>query len=425
MNDDKSTAQRDTLKRITHKTLEAAKPAAKAYPIAIGNGLKLQVFPNGSKLWLYRYRFNNKANIYSIGSFPDVSLSEAKDKHKEARDLLANGTDPNRQKKAKKQASKFKQENTFEAMVNEWAIKKPAKTASTARGNKRLLAYAIKAFGNMPISEITAPMVLQVCDAKRDAGTIETANRIKIKCGQIFRYAIATGRLTVDPTAGLRGSREAPQSTPHKAVIKPVEIGALLRSLDTYQDRGQLNTVCALSLAPLVFVRPGELRGARWADINFDAAEWRYTPPKTRNKTAVDLIVPLSRQAIAILRKLEAINGRTEFVFNAPGNSEGFLSSGAVSGALKRLGYQGVMTGHGFRAMARTVAREELNFPASLLEMQLGHAIKDPNGRAYDRTSFLPERREMMQAWADYLDVLRIGAEVVPITRKALPPRIA
>lgn len=419
MDDDKSVAKRDIPKRVTHKTLEAAKPAAKAYPIALGNGLKLQVYPNGSKLWLYRYRFNNKANIFSIGSFPDVTLAVAKDKHKEARDLLASGIDPNRQKKVKKQAGKFKQENTFEAMVSEWTIKKPAKTASTARGNKRLLLYAIKAFGNLPISEITPPMVLHVCDVKRDAGHIETANRIKIKCGQIFRYAIATGRLTVDPTAGLRGSREAPQSTPHNAVIKPAEIGALLRSLDTYQDRGQINTVCALSLAPLVFVRPGELRGARWADISFESAEWRYTPPKTRNKTAVDLIVPLSRQSIDILRKLQAISGRFEFVFNAPGNAEGFLSSGAVSSALKRLGYKGIMTGHGFRAMARTVAREELKFPASLLEMQLGHAIKDPNGRAYDRTSFLPERHQMMQAWADYLDALRTGADVVSISRTA------
>lgn len=419
MDDETGTVKRDNPKRITHKTLEAAKPASKPYPIALGGGLKLQVFPNGSKLWLYRYRFNDKSNTYSIGAFPEVSLATAKEKHQEARNLRKMGIDPNRQKKAEKQARKLKQINTFSAIADEWAVKMPAKSVSTAKGNKRLLAYAIKAFGNLPITDITPPMVLQVCDAARDAGKLETANRIKVKCGQVFRYAIGTGRLTLDPTAGLRGLRDAPKSTPHNAVIKPAEIGALLRALETYRERGQLNTVCALLLAPLVFVRPGELRAARWADIDFDSAEWRYTPPKTRNQTAVELIVPLSRQAIDIFRQLQAVNGRSEFVFHSPGNKEGFMSEAGVSSALNRLGYKGIMTGHGFRAMARTVAREELKFPASLLEMQLGHAIKDPNGRAYDRTSFLPERREMMQAWADYLDVLRASADVVSFKKTA------
>jgi integrase len=278
--------------------------------------------------------------------------------------------------------------------------------------------------GNRPMGEIEAPELLDVLRRIEGRGAVETAHRVRTICSQVFRYAIATGRAKRDPAADLRGALRAVISKSHAAIVAPAQFADLLRSIDGYQ--GSFVVSCALRLAPLVFVRPGELRHAEWSEIDLDAGEWNIPyakmkatrPEKAKRKNDLHL-VPLSRQAVDILRELRPLTGGGRYVFPSVRPGDRPISENTVNAALRRLGYtKEEVTGHGFRATARTILDEVLQVRPDLTEHQLAHAVKDPNGRAYNRTSFLPERRQMMQLWSDYLDGLKAGAKVIPITGK-------
>jgi len=268
--------------------------------------------------------------------------------------------------------------------------------------------------GDAPIADIRAPVILAALRRVQNTGALETAHRARSLAARMFRYAIATGRAERNPAADLIGALPAAIPEHFASITEPAAVGALLRAVHGYN--GGPVAAAALKLAPLVFVRPGELRTARWADIDLDAAEWRYTA----NKTNTPHVVPLATQAAAILRDLYPLTARSEYVFPGNRSQRRPMSENTVNAALRALGYgSDTMTGHGFRAMARTILDEHLGFRPDFIEHQLAHAVKDPNGRAYNRTAHLPERRKMMQAWADYLDGLRTGANVTPIKRKA------
>lgn len=395
-------------KPLTHtRQAETAKPEAKPYTLNAGDGLFLKVMPNGTRKWMWRYFYLKKAKTLSMGIFPSVGLAEAKTARDNARKILAQGEDPSQQRKDEKATTLLSQENTFRVVAEEWLARQTDKAEATRTKSQWLLSFPIADFGNRPVKSITPIMVLDTCRKFERQGKHETAKRIKVKCSQVFRYAVATGRIESDPTRDLNGALKPPQTTHRAAITDPREIGQLLRDIDQYSGYPQVKA--ALQLAPLVFVRPGELRSARWADIDLDAAEWRFTPPKTRNQTQVDLIVPLARQAVAILRNLLPITGKHAYVFHSYGKTR-HLSESAVLNALRRLGYSGdVMTGHGFRAMAKTVMRERLKIPEEYIELQLGHRVKGLNGQAYDRAKYLEDRKHMMQQWADYLDNLKAG----------------
>lgn len=406
-------------KPLTHtRQAETAKPEAKPYHLNAGEGLFLEVSPGGAKRWRFRYTHGGKRKLLSMGIFPATSLQDARDKRDQARKLLAHGIDPSEKRKGDKEAEKLAKSNSFAAIALEWLDRQTDKAEITRAKGRWLLQFAIDAFGRRPVNEITPAMVLSACRQVESEGKHETAHRIKAKCGQVFRYAVATGRAERDPTADLRGVLKPPQVIHRAALTDPKRVAQLLRDIDAYS--GHFTTVCALRLAPLVFIRPGELRAARWADIDLDAALWCFTPPKTRNQTQLEHVIPLATQAVTILRELHAVTGNQTYVFRSSGK-EGHLSEAAVLSALRRMGYsKDEMSGHGFRAMARTILDEVLGFRIELIEQQLAHKVADMHGRAYNRTRHLPERTRMMQAWADYLDALKAGAEVVPFRKPAM-----
>lgn len=393
-------------KSLTHtRQAEAAKPEAKPYSLKAGDGLFLKVMPNGTKKWVWRYFFMKKAKMLSMGLFPAVGLADAKTARDAARRILAGGEDPSQQRKDKKAEATLAHENSFKAIATEWLARQTDKAEATRTKSEWLLSFAIADFGDRPINSVTPVMVLNTCRKFEIQDKLETVKRIKVKCSQVFRYAVSSGLVESDPTRDLGGALKPPQVKHRAAIIDPAKVGKLLLDIDAYGGTPEVRA--ALQLSPLVFVRPGELRSARWADIDLEAAEWRYTPPKTRNQTGVDLIVPLARQAVEILQTLKPATGKREHVFYSYGK-EGHLSEGAVLSALRRMGYDaGTMTGHGFRAMAKTIMLEVLKQPDQYIELQLGHRTQDPNGGAYNRTKFLDDRREMMQVWADYLDELK------------------
>lgn len=392
-----------------------AKPKEKPYKLADGRGLYLLVNPNGGKLWRMNYRFDGKQKTLAFGRYPDVSLAQAREKRDEARKLLADGIDPNVYRQTQKRAMVERATNSFEAVAREWFSKfRPTWAPSHAEKIIRRLEVDIFPWiGARPIAEITAPELLEVLRRIEARGALETAHRAHQNCGQVFRYAVATGRAVRDPSGDLRGALPPTRVKHYPAITEPAEIGALLRATWDYQ--GSFITRCALRLAPLTFVRPGELRNAEWSEIDLDRAEWCI--PAERMKMKEPHIVPLATQAVAVLRELHALTGTGRYVFPSPRSARRPMSNNAVLSALRRIGYgKDEMTGHGFRAMARTVLDEVLGFRVDIIEHQLAHAVKDPLGRAYNRTKHLPERRRMMQAWADYLDGLKNGAGIIPLS---------
>lgn len=389
-----------------------AKPGAKPVRMFDGGGLYLEVTPSGGKLWRLKYRFGGKEKLLALGKYPDVSLKDARERRDEARKLLANEVDPAENRKQQKTAKAARAANSFEVVAREWIAKNTPTWAATHASKivRRLEMYVFPWLGGRPIAEINAPELLAMARRVEGKGALETAHRVLQNCGQVFRYAVATGRAERDPTGDLRGALQPVKSSHMAAITEPRKVAELLRTLDGYQ--GTLIVRCALQLAPLVFVRPGELRTAEWKDIDLDAAEWRFTASKTRTGH----IVPLSHQAVAILHEAQALTGEGRFVFPSARTSERPMSDNAILAAMRRLGIgKDEMSGHGFRAMARTILDEVLGFRPDLIEHQLAHAVRDPNGRAYNRTAHLPERRKMMQAWADYLDKLKAGAAVIPL----------
>lgn len=402
---------------LSDTTIRKAKATEKLQKMPDEKGLHLLIHPNGSKYWRQKYRFGGKEKTLAHGVYPDVSLKEARERRDEARKLLANGIDPGESRKAGKVAGAIRAANSFEVVAREWHGKFSPGWAATHSSKiiRRLEENIFPWLGARPISEITAPELLACIRRIEARGILETAHRTLQHCGQVFRYAVQTGRAEHDPSGDLRGAIPPVKDKGHfAAVTEPKRVAELLRVIDGYQ--GTLPVMCALKLAPLVFVRPGELRMAEWADIDLDAAEWRYTVTKTKSEH----IVPLSTQAVAILCELHPLTGSGCYVFPGARSSDRAMCDNAILAALRRMGIpKEEMSGHGFRAMARTILDEVLGFRVDLIEHQLAHAVRDPLGRAYNRTSHLPERRKMMQAWADYLDKLKAGAEVIQLQGNA------
>jgi integrase len=395
---------------LTDTTIRNAKPGKKPRRLFDGGGLYLEVAPAGGKGWRLKYRFAGKEKRISLGVYPAVGLREARARRDGARKQLAASIDPSVARKAEKAA----ETDSFEAVAREWYGKHaPRWGLGHADNTIRCLERDVFPWlGTRPMGKVTAPELLACLRRIEARGAIETAHRVLQNCGRVFLYAKATGRAQRNPAADLRGALSPATQTHHAAITNPLAIGALLRAIDDYQ--GDLPTRCALKLAPLTFVRPGELRAAEWAEIDLDAGEWNIAA--SRMKTREPHLVPLSAQAITVFRELHPLTGSGRYVFPSLRTAARPMSETTMNAALRRMGYaKEEMTGHGFRAMARTILDEVLGVRPDLIEHQLAHAVRDPLGRAYNRAKHLPERRRMMQAWADYLDGLKNGAEVVPL----------
>lgn len=396
---------------LSEVSLKAVKPSDKPFKVYDGRGLYLQVFPAGGRLWRLKYRVAGREKLLALGSYPDVGLKRAREKRDEARKQIADGIDPS----AKRRAEKAATANTFEAIGREWIElqRKRLGEKTYARNLRFLEQFLFPGVGRHPISAIRAQELLAVLKRIEERGFHETAHRVRSISGNVFRYAIATGRADRDISTDLRGAL-APVVTKNRAAITdPVRIGELLRAIQVY--RGQPVTQAALKLAPLTFVRPGELRGAEWSEFNLDAKlpEWRI--PAARMKMDEEHVVPLSHQAVAVLREIEPLTRGGRFVFPSLRGAHRPISENTVNVALRTLGYSGDdMTGHGFRAMASTCLNEQ-GFPPDVIELQLAHAERNEVRAAYNRASRMADRRKMMQAWADYLDGLRLGAKITPL----------
>lgn len=385
---------------------------------ADGGGMYLLVKAAG-KYWRMDYSFGGKRKTLALGTYPEVSLAKARDRRGAARERLADGIDPSAAKREEKQARADATASTFEVVAREWLRKTAAKRAAGTqlKVTTWLEKDVFPFIGKMPMSSIGPRDVLERVVRKLEArGAIDTAHRVKQLCGQVFRFAVVSGLAERDVTADLSDALASKASRHFAAITEPKRVGDLIRSIHAYS--GHPSTVAALKLSPLVFVRPGELRTAEWAEIDLDAAEWRIAGAKMKMK--VDHIVPLATQAVEILRNLHPITGHGRYVFPSIRTGERPMSENTINAALRGMGYSAeVHTAHGFRATARTIMDEVLGERVDFIEHQLAHMVKDANGRAYNRTAHLPARREMMQRWADYLDKLRVGADVIPINRAA------
>lgn len=393
---------------LSDAAVRSAKPKEKPQKLADGGGLYLLVMPTGRKWWRLKYRFDGKEKSLSLGVYPDTGLKEAREKREAARKLLAAGVDPGENRKAARAARALEASNSFEIVAREWFAKQePVWAAShSSKVIGRLEADVFPWIGNRPMDSLTAPDLLAVLRKVEARGAADTAHRILQNFGQVFRYAVATGRATHNPAPNLRGALRALKKSHFASITDPKDVGALLRAIDGYE--GAYATKAALRLAPLVFVRPGELRAAEWSEVDLDKAEWNI--PAERMKLRIPHLVPLSRQALEILRDLHKVTGKDRYLFPSARSKDRPMSNNAILAALRRMGYeQGEMTGHGFRAMARTILDEVLQVRPDYIEHQLAHAVRDPNGRAYNRTAHKAERQKMMQLWADYLDGLKAG----------------
>jgi integrase len=397
---------------LTDTAVRNAKPKEKPYKLGDSGGLYVIVRPNRAKWWRLKFRFGGKEKLLSFGVYPEVSLQEARRRRDEARELLANGVNPSHHRKVEHAVTgNGSPEETFEAVAGEWF---PKQLPGWSEGHARTVRYRLSKFvypaiGKRSMKSVTAQDLLALLKPVEEAEKYETARRVLNVCQQVCVYAIATGRIAHNPAASVTPAlTQAPPAKHFAAMIDPKEIGPLLRMLDGYE--GSPVVMSALRLAPLLFVRPGELRKAKWADIDLDATEpqWQFLVTKTHT----DHIVPLATQAVAILRALHPHTGHQEYVFPGARNNGRPMSENAVLAAMRTLGIpKEKMTGHGFRAMAYTVLAEQLHFPQHLIDHQLAHVVRNTLGTAYNRTTHLPERRRMMQKWAGYLDELRSETE--------------
>lgn len=399
---------------LTALEIKNVKPAEKPIKLFDGGGLYLLVQPNGAKYWRLKYRFAGKEKMLSIGVFPEVSLVDARERRKEARKLLENNQDPSTVKQAQKAITTVQAENSFELIAREWFIRhsKNWKENHSSKIIARLENDIFPWIGSRPIADISAPELLSPIRRIESRGALETAHRALANCGQVFRYAVATGRAQRDPSGDLRGALPPVKRDKHFAAITdPKKIGELMRDIDGYQ--GSFIVRCAFRLSPLLFVRPGELRKMEWADVDLDAAQWVYFVTKTETQH----IVPLARQAVDLLREIHPLTGHGKYVFHGERDHDRPMSDNAIRSALRRMGWSNEeMTPHGFRAMASTVL-DNKGFKQEWLERQLAHEEPNKVKAAYKRESwrmYLPERTAMMQHWADYLDELAKGAKVIP-----------
>jgi len=400
------------MSKLTATAVKNAKPGTKSRKLTDGGGLYLLVDTKGSKLWRYDYRFAGKRKTLALGIYPEVSLKEAREAHYEAKKQIQKGIDPGQVKKVERQTRNLAACDSFEAIGREWfnhimGDKSESYRVRTGRiMEKDLYPY----LGSRPIAEISTPELLATLRRIEDRGAIDIAHRARQTAGQVFRYAIITGRAERDPTGDLKGALKSKKKKHHAAITEPAEVGRLLVAIDNFQ--GTVVVKAALQLSALLFPRPGELRAMEWEEINWEAQRWEL--PAEKMKMGMPHMVPLSRQALEILRDLQRHTGRGRFVFPSARGASRHICENAVRVALRAMGYTNEqMTAHGFRAMARTLLDEVLGFRPDWIEHQLAHAVKDPNGRAYNRTSHLEGRAGMMQAWADYLDDLRNQHEKV------------
>jgi len=398
---------------LTDTTIRNTKPDKKPIKLFDGGGLFLLAKPNGARLWRLKYRFGGKEKQLSFGSYPEVSLKKARDKRDKAREELADGLDPSQLRKTNQLISEQQAANSFEAIAREWLEKYSNRWTDNYILNleRRLEKNVFPWLGERPIHEITPPELLRLLRRIENRGIIDTAHRVMQNCGQIFRYAVATGRADRDPSADLKGALTPNKITHHPSITDPKEVGALMRAIDSYE--GQFITQCALKLAPLLFVRPGELRHAEWSEIDFDTAEWRIPAGKMKMKS--QHIVPLAIQAIELFKELQPLTGKRQYVFPSVRSPKRPMSENTINGALRRLGYdRDEMTCHGFRSMASTLLNEQ-GWNRDAIERQLAHAERNSVRAAYNFAEYLPERRKMMQAWADYLDSNKESGNIYPI----------
>jgi integrase len=388
---------------LNEAKIRSARPQERAYKLFDERGLFMLVTPTGGRLWRFRYRLGGVEKLLTLGAYPDVTLKRAREKRDDARKLVADGIDPS----AKRQAEKALQADTFEAIAREWL---ELQSKSLAPETMEILGTRLKSFlypyvGSRPIASITAQELLAALRRVEARGTHETAHRVRSLAGRVFRYAVATGRAKHDVAADLKDALAPVKSRNFASVTEPARVGELLRAIDGYS--GQPITAAALKLAPLVFVRPGELRGAEWSEFDLEGAEWRI--PAARMKMGEQHIVPLSQQAVSVLQQLRILTGRGRYVFPSLLSVERPMSNNTINAALRRLGYASdEQTGQGFRRMASTLLNER-GFPPDVIELQLAHSERNKARAAYNKAKRLTERRQMMQAWSDYLDELREG----------------
>jgi integrase len=408
--------------QLTDTKIRNTKPAERALKLFDGGGMFLLVTPAGQRWWRLKYRYGGKEKLISLGRYPEIGLKDARERRDACRKLLANDVDPGVSRKAEKAARAEAGANTFEVIAREWhGQRAKSLEQSTLDGiMMRMEKHLFPRLRSRPISEIDAPELLRVLRYAESQELGETPRRLKQYCSQIFRYAIATGRVARDPAADLRGALKPHKAKHHAAVTDPKAVGALLRAIEGFQ--GSPITKAALRLAPLVFVRPGELRGAQWEEIDLEERVWRI--PGERMKMRDAHIVPLSTQAVAVLEELHTLTGPDgfrpgRFLFPSVRTRQRPISENTLNAALRRLGYTSdEMRAHGFRSMASTLLNEQ-GWNRDAIERQLAHAERDGVRAAYNRAEHLPERRRMMQSWADYLETLRSGAHVIPILREA------
>jgi integrase len=397
---------------LTDPACRNAKPKDKQYKLSDAKGLYLLVNKSG-KYFRLDYRFAGKRKTLALGVYPDVSLKEARIKRDDAKKMLENGVDPSHFKKMSKAMRLDSAGNSFEAVAREWIAKKSPGWADSHVNKiiRRLELYVFPWIGNRPIAEITPPELLTVLRRVESKGIFDTAHRVHQNCGQIFRYAVATGRAERDQAADLHGVLTSCTSKRMAAITDPKQVGGLLRAIDGYS--GHFVTKCALRLAPLVFVRPGELRHAEWQEINLDKAEWKI--PAEKMKMKEQHIVPLSIQALEILQEIFPLTGNDKYVFPSIRTASRPMSNNTILAALRRMGFaKEEMTGHGFRATASTILHEQ-GWKSDVIERQLAHGERNAVKAAYNYAEHLPKRRDMMQSWADYLDELEAGAKIIPL----------
>lgn len=398
-------------KPLTDSQVKQAKPLDKAYKLTDGAGLYLYVSTTGVKSWRIDYAkpVTKKRATLTIGTYPEVSLAQARTFRAEVKANLAIGVDPADKRKADEREALLQSNNTFAAIGAEYMSRKTHIAPSTTTNNNRQLKRLNKYIGDIPITDIKPMDVLEACRSAEAQGYLETAVKMRTMAGQVFRYGVQTGRCERDITQDLLGALKTPVVEHHATILDTTELGRLLNDIDDYQGSFEVRT--ALKLIPMLFVRAGELRYALWTDFDLDTGTWTFTPRKTQRRTGLSLIVPLPTQAIELIREL-SLHARSKYLFPAIHTTVQPMSENTMNQALKRLGYSGSkQTVHGFRATARTLIVEKLGFDESLVEQQLAHRVRDMHGRAYNRTVFLDERRIMMQAWADYLDSLKATTE--------------
>jgi integrase len=400
---------------LTDTAIRSAKPGEKPIRLFDAGGLYMEVSPAGGKLWRVKYRIHGKEKRIALGIYPSVSLAMARDKRDQARKLLAGGIDPSEHRKAAKATRAGAAANTFEAIGREWYAKVAPSLADTTKEKiiRRLEVDAFPVIGGQPIASLAAVDLIRVIERIEQRGSVDIARRVHNYMGRICRYAVGRGLTTRDPSRDIELKDILPPADVkhHASVTEPKAVGGLLRAIEGFT--GAFTTRCALRLAPLVFVRPGELRHAEWTEFDFEKDEWRI--PAAKMKMKEQHIVPLSAQAIAILREIQSLTGGGRYVFPSERGGGRPMSENTINAALRRLGYvKNEMTGHGFRSMASTLLHE-LGLPHAVIERQLAHGERNKVSAAYNFAEHLQERRRMMQQWADYLDKLKAGAEVIPL----------